>query len=124
MAHLVLKLLALWSFTGGPLWLADELKPRFGTPISFSIAFAPIALMLFGSLVFEDEPTSLTRAVVLAGAGGAFALLGMDALAGQHLLFGGTHSEPTLIVFGCIVGVVAAIAYLAAAVRYLHREAP
>ncbi len=121
MRHFLIKVLALGSFVGGPLWLADTLKPRLGQDVAFAITFAPLAVLILASLsIAGDRPTPVTRLLAFAGVGGAAALLVMDAMAAHFLLRGGSHSEPTLIWIGNAIGAVTALLYFGAALAFVR----
>lgn len=120
MKHLGLKLAALLSFCGGPLFLCDELKRSWGTTPAFLLAFAPVALLAFGTLsLTEDAPEPFPRRVVQLGMAGALVLLGLNLWTAVCLDRLPPKPAHRMIEVGLVVGTVAAIAYLRAALRFL-----
>lgn len=107
----------LASLFGGPLWLADVLRPSFDPPVAFAISFTPLGLLLFGALQLDDERTMGTKLAVGGGVLGGVLLLGLDGwLALQGML--GAHQLSGSEIFGCVVGTGAALGYELAAYRW------
>ncbi len=110
---LMLKLLSLFSFCGGPLRVSDALKAHFAEPYPFVISFAPIVLLLFGSLALRDgAEDTLDRWSINAGRAGSVLLLAMDAYAARQLLTGDAGADRGLVALGTLVGFATAILYL------------
>ncbi len=121
---LVLRLLALASFIGGPLYCADLWKPALGDPWNFIAAFAPIALVLMAAMmVLQDRPTTATRAMTWVGFLGVAGLLCEDAFAGIRIAAGDAHPNTQMIQFGIFAGVCAAALYTWHALRFLRESA-
>jgi hypothetical protein len=117
-----MKLGALAAFCGGPLRAADALRPIIGKDPGFGAAFAPIALLLFGSFaVLEDEPTRWTRAVVALGLLGALAVGASDLWALGQVLRGPARGDDGLIAIGSVLGLALVAAYAWAASRFWRR---
>ncbi|MCA9622270.1 MAG: hypothetical protein KC731_24770, partial [Myxococcales bacterium] len=81
-------------------------------PVGFGLAFAPIALMVFGTFALvEDEPSPATR--LIAGLGGVSCLVvaveGVIALV--QIAGGEARADAGLITFGSVVGFLAALVY-------------
>jgi hypothetical protein len=123
---LAIKLLALASFLGGPLYLADLLKPDWGQKTAFLMAFGPLALMLLGAVSLVDDPAErLGRIAVGAGVVGAILVALQHAFAGWQLwIAGADHPNRGLIGFGIVVGVPTVAAYLHLARRFLSTPRP
>jgi hypothetical protein len=124
--QLAIKLLALASFLGGPLYLSDLLKPEWGQQLAFVIAFAPVALVTFGALSLSDAPSErFSRIVVSAGLVGAALVEIEHAFAGWQLwIAGAVHPNRALISFGIAVGLPTAAFYARFARRFLEVSAP
>ena len=119
MKETLLKLSALFSYCGGPLFVADLLKPRLGKGPAFLITFLPVGFMLMGSFFLEDRPDRLMRGAVRAGLLGMYMALAMHAYTLWRLLAGVHIAEPWLYWFGMAVGAAWSVHYLRAAGRWL-----
>jgi hypothetical protein len=115
----LLKIAALFSYCGGPLFVAEILKPRLGKVPAFLVTFLPLAFMLMGSFFLEDLPDRLMRAAVRAGLLGMYLALAMHAYTLWRLLEGVRTAEPWLHWFGMAVGAVWSVVYLRASGRFL-----
>ena len=116
MKELALKLAALFSFCGGPLFVSDLLKPRVGTPAAFWITFAPVGLMLVGAMHLGYLPGDRwAAAAVSLGRQGVYVVLGMHAYTLARFASGTRVAEPWLYLLGIGVGVIWSLAYLRAA---------
>ncbi|MEC7986128.1 MAG: hypothetical protein VX278_13270 [Myxococcota bacterium] len=106
---LVLKLAALFSFCGGPLyWM--ELFEKSG--VVFAIGFAPIALMILGILsLVEDSPSPLRTRIVFLGLLGAITLFLESVLALSMLAVNLQGEDVSLTVIGCCTGIAASVFY-------------
>jgi hypothetical protein len=110
---LILKLAALFSFCGGPLFFSDLLDVKHRGPIYFAIPFAPIMLLLFGALALRDEAADrFDRWSIQGGFVGAALLLGMNVYAGFHLVTGPPRPDGTLMAIGIGIGFFTAAAYV------------
>ena len=118
--HTLLKLAALFSYCGGPLFIADELKPRFdGGLAGFWLTFPPVGVMILGALSLGDSHSSgWARAMVWAGKVGLFLALGMHGYAIWCFAHGEHPFNQSLHTFGIVVGVVWSFAYLIEARRW------
>lgn len=115
-----LKITALFSYCGGPLFIAELLKPRFDKVVVFLITFFPVGLMVLGALLMEDDTASRwSAAFVRAGRWGLYVVLGMHAYALACFINGTRISEQGLYYFGIAAGVGWSIAYLRAARRWV-----
>ncbi|MBA3817572.1 MAG: hypothetical protein H0X17_01655 [Deltaproteobacteria bacterium] len=122
MRLLAIKVLALVSATGGPLYLYDQLQRGPQDWRIFAFCFSPIAMMLFGSLSFGDPPGAKTaRAAVRLGMFGAIALAMMNAYTAYRFVTGPLPKSFLLILAGVAVGFVASGLYLELARRFLGR---
>lgn len=122
MRLLVLRLLALLSAAGGPLYLYDDLKraPQDWQILGF--CFAPIAMMLFGSLSFGDPPGArMARGAVRLGLFGAVALALMNAYTVFGMITRPAHPNQLMILAGVTVGFFASAAYTLLARTFLAR---
>ena len=112
MQRLIVKILALVTFAGGPMVVVDRLKPAYGDMNSFLLGFSPVAVLVFSAVtVLEDEPTWFTWLWAWIGLVAALVVLAMDGWAAYGLVFGPTRGDFGLVAFGITVGPVAAAAY-------------
>jgi hypothetical protein len=114
----LLKIAALFSSCGGPLFVFGLLKPRLGVGPAFFIIYLPVALMLIGALCLEDAPSRWPLAAVRAGRQALYVVLGMHLYALWCFANGVRVSEQYLYYFGIAVGAVWSIAYLREARRW------
>jgi len=118
---LLLKLAALFSFCGGPLVLADSLKTHVHRDVAFAIAFAPCVALIFGvHSLWEAKPDRWDDAMVLFGAVGAAALVGIDAFAISELIGGRDRADEGLIRLGIGIGLAFAAFYAYASRKFFH----
>jgi hypothetical protein len=115
----VLKIAALLSYCGGPLFIADILKPRLNMGLAFSMTFLPILLMLLGAFCLGD-PTHgpWSSRLVRGGRLGLFIVLGMNLYAIGRFVDGVRVPDQSLHYIGIAVGVAWSVAYLRAARRW------
>jgi hypothetical protein len=111
-ALLALKIGALLSFCGGPLYVTDLLKPMLGNPGAFVAGFSPVALMVFGvfSLV-EDKPSALSRVVASAGGVASLVVMVESVVAAVRVMGGEERADAGLILVGCVVSIAGALGY-------------
>jgi hypothetical protein len=120
---LLLKLAALFSFCGGPLVLADLLKTHMHKDVAFAIAFAPSVALIFGvHSLWEAKPDRWDTAMVLFGAVGAAALVGMNAFAISELIGGRDRADEGLISLGIGVGLVFVAFYARASHKFFQLQ--
>lgn len=125
MSLLVIRLLALLSAVGGPLYLYDLLAIGPRDIRIFAFCFAPIALMILGSLSFGDPPSDrLARFFVRLGLFGAIALALMNGFTIYSLINGESHPNQVLIIVGIGVGAFTVILYGMLARAFLDRATP
>ncbi len=125
MSLLVIRLLALLSSVGGPLYLYDLLASGPRDYRIFAFCFAPIALMILGSLSFGDPPANrLARFFVRLGLFGAIALALMNVFTIYFLINGERHPNQVMITIGIAVGVFTSILYGMLARAFLDRATP
>jgi hypothetical protein len=121
---LALKLAALFSFCGGPLFLSDVLDIKHRSPLYFAIPFAPVALLLFGALALQSEETdTLGRLSIEGGLVGAALLTAMNLYTAIELFGAPRRPDGGLMAFGIAVGLCTAIVYTVAAIPFLRRAA-
>jgi hypothetical protein len=120
MRETFLKLAALLSYCGGPLFVADLLKPRFGMgPAVFLATFLPIGMMLMGAFYVDDRDGSgVTAAFVRLGVLGLVITLGMHVYALGCFVQGLRVPDQGLHDVGIAVGVPWSVVYLRAARRW------
>jgi hypothetical protein len=123
-ALLALKIGALLSFCGGPLYVTDLLKPMLGNPGAFVAGFSPVALMVFGvfSLV-EDEPSAFSRVVASAGAVASLVVMVESVVAAVRVMGGEERADAGLILLGCVVSIAGALGYFWLLGRWRQRVA-
>jgi hypothetical protein len=111
----VLKIAALFSYCGGPLFINELLKPHLGVNPTFLVTFLPVGLMVLGALCLDETRNRWSNAAVWAGRQGLYIVLGMHLYALWCFVNGTRVPEQSLYYLGIIVGVVWSIAYLRAA---------
>jgi MFS family permease len=116
------------SFCGGPLFVADLLKPGFGVA-GFLAAIAPLMIALLGAFSFmELDPigigpqmrSRLGSRAVLAGLAGLMITGLMNAFAFWRLAMSEAHPDRSLIMTGIVAGTVLSVGYVYLAWRYLR----
>lgn len=118
MNEAVLKIAALFSYCGGPLFIADVWKPRLNGVPAFLITFLPVGFMVIGALFLNDATHDRTSfAAVWAGRQGLYIVLGMHVYALWCFVDGVRVPDQSLHYFGIAVGVAWSVAYLRAARR-------
>lgn len=113
-----LKLAAIFSYCGGPLFLCDLLKPSLTVALAFSITFLPVLLMVLGAFCLEDARSRWTRAGLRAGRLGVYAVLTMNVYAVWCFAHGVRVPDQTLHYIGIAVGLVWTAVYLWEAHRW------
>lgn len=107
MRELFLKLAALFSYCGGPLFIAGLLKPRFGMgPAVFLATFLPVAMMVVGAYNLDYSPSPMSVAIVRLGLLGVVITLGMHVYAVGCFVRGIHVPDQGLHYFGIAVGIV------------------
>jgi len=120
MREAVLKIAALFSYCGGPLFIADILKPRLNMSLVFSITFFPVLLMVLGALCLDDRTRGRwSSRAVRGGRVGLFIVLGMNVYAIGRFVDGVRVPDQSLHYIGIAVGVAWSVAYLRAARRWM-----
>ena len=119
MRELLLKLAALFSYCGGPLYVGGVLKLHIDPMAGFLLTFLPVALMVLGACsldgLLEDR---LAAWAVWAGRQGLYVTLAMHAGAIVRFLGGVRVADQGLHYFGIAVGLVWTVFYLPAARRW------
>ena len=109
---IAIKLTALLAFCGGPLFVADLLKPVLGHDEAFLVAFAPLAAAIVCAFsLWEEHPWSWGKPAVAAGLLGAALVAAMSAFALWHLAGDQGRPDRGLMVLGSTVGLLATVAY-------------
>ena len=117
----------IFSFCGGPLLVADLLKPHFGDA-SGLVAMAPLMVVLYGAFPLMalmppiDSPrrSKLDGYGVLAGLVAVMVVGLMNAFALWQFAVGADHPNRSLIIWGIAIGTALSVAYVHLARRYLH----
>jgi len=121
---LALKLAALFSYCGGPLFVADVLKPHLPSGAPFLVTFLPVGLMVVGALSLDDDTHSRwSRGAVWAGRQGLIIVLVAHVCALWCFAEGVRVPDQGLHYFGIAVGVVWSVAYWRASRRWLRSAA-
>jgi hypothetical protein len=121
---LLLKLSALFSVCGGPLVLADWLKPHMDRQLAFAIAFLPTAALIFGvHSLWNAARDRWDKIMVSFGSFGALALIAMNILAISELAMAPERADAGLIKVGIAVGTVF-VAYYGYASHKFFRSPP
>ena len=118
MREAVLKIAALFSYCGGPLFVGELLKRRIGQGPAFLITFLPVGLMVIGALCLDDTRNRWSSAAVWAGRLGLYIVMGMHLYALWCFVDGTRTLDQSLYYLGITVGMVWSIAYLRAARRW------
>jgi hypothetical protein len=119
---LVLKLAALFSFCGGPLFLSDVLDIKHRSLLYFAIPIAPVVLLVFGALALQSEETdTFGRLSIEGGLVGAALLTAMNLWAAFELFGALPRPDGGLMTFGIAVGLCTAIVYTVTAMPFLRR---
>jgi len=125
---LIAGLAFLFSFCGGPLFVADLLKPRFGEA-GFWVATAPLMMALLGAFSFMELPrigpgpelrSRLGSHAVVAGLAGVMIIGLMNAFTVWQLTLDQDRADRSLIITGIIVGTVSSVGYAYLAWQYLR----
>ncbi|MEL7368910.1 MAG: hypothetical protein AAFN74_08370 [Myxococcota bacterium] len=115
-----LKILVLFSFCGGPLYLCDHLKAIAPNPWNFVIAFAPLAVMMYGALSFSDDTSErFSRIAVKVGFGGALILFVESFVALTATFYEPPRADGGLIATGSVIGLIACVLYIRLARLFL-----
>jgi hypothetical protein len=119
MREAVLKIAAIFSYCGGPLFIVNRLKPHFNVGLAISITMLPVVLMVVGALCLDDDTRSRwSFAAVWAGRQGLYIVLGMHVYALWCFVDGIRVADQFLHYIGIAVGVAWSVAYLRAARRW------
>ena len=114
-----LRIAALFSYCGGPLFIADLLKPRHDTRWVFSLTFLPVGLMVMGAFYIDDDLRDRwSFRVVQAGRLGLYLALAMHLYALARFIDGVRVPDQPLHYIGLVVGAAWSVAYLRAARRW------
>ena len=123
--EITLKLAALFSYCGGPLFIADVLKPHLPAGLPFLITFAPVGLMVIGALSLDDATHGRwSRGAVWAGRQGLYVVLVAHVCALWCFAEGVRVPDQGLHYFGIAVGAVWSVAYWRASRRWLQAARP
>ena len=118
---LLLKLSALFSLCGGPLFLSDALDIKHRSPFYFAIPISPVILLLLGGLALRDEDTdTFGRWSIEGGLVGAALLTAMNVYAAFQLIGAPRRPDGGLMAFGIAIGLWTAVWYTATAIPYLR----
>ena len=119
MRLLAIKLTILFSFCGGPLFIADLLKLTLGEVGAFAAAMAPVAIAGFCAFsLWDHDPW--TKVAILAGLLAIAALALMNVLTIWQLATGPGHPNRDLIIVGIATGTAGSVAYALLAYRRLR----
>ncbi len=117
--------LCLLTLLGGPIALAELAEPTLGRSAAFALGFAPVGLLFLGmQSVYSRDRGALSRALIVSGVVGAFAVLGFNSFALIMLLRGAPLVAPPLILFGVIAGSIVALRYIPRVEPALARRYP
>jgi len=120
MRDAVLRIAALFSYYGGPLFIADVLKSRFNFNLVFLMTFLPVGFMVIGALCLDDDTRSRwSFGAVWAGRQSLYIVLGMHFYALWCYMDGVRVPDQSLHYIGIAVGVAWSVAYLRAARRWV-----
>lgn len=107
-----LKLFALLTFCGGPLYVSEVVKPHVGQTSAFVIGIAPVLVLAFVVLmVVEERPLRHSPLLVWGGWLSLGAILIESAVATFQVVAREVPKDTGLILFGSAVSVVTAVIY-------------
>jgi hypothetical protein len=119
MREAVLRITALFSYCGGPLFIAEQLKRHIDHVVAFLLTFLPVGFMVMGALCLNDMTRSRwSFAAVWAGRRGLYIVLAMHLYALACFARGARVSEPFLYYSGIAVGIAWSVVYLRASRRW------
>ena len=119
---LLIKIVALLSFFGGPALLVDRLKITLGVNAAFILCFLPVALMILGVLYMAEEaPGPVDKFLVRLGSCNAWVVLAVQLWGGWILFYAPERPDHTFYVTGVLVGTVSSIGYAYSARQWLQR---
>ncbi len=121
MKEAAVKIAALFSYCGGPLYVADLLKPRIGTGPAFLITSLPVGLMVLGAFFMDDTMSPWLFPVVRAGRMGLYIVLGMHIYAVWCFASGVRVPDQVLHYIGLGVGAVWTAYYVRASRRWARQ---
>lgn len=120
MNEAVLKIAALLSYCGGPLFIANGLRPHMNVGVAFVMTFLPVGLMVLGALCLGDTRNRWSFAAVWSGRRGLYIVLGMHVYALWCFVNGVRVHDPFLHYTGIAVGVAWSVVYLRASRAWLR----
>lgn len=120
---LAIKIAGLLAACGGPLLVMDRLKGSLGNTAAYLIGFLPIALMIVGAFHLTAEASDRwARRAVELGRAGMYIMVGMQ-LYGIWRILGGLRSPALPLYYtGIATGLLSAVAYQWAAMRWIARD--
>jgi len=119
MKEAALKIAALWSYCGGPLFISNVLKHRLNMAAAFWITFLPVGLMVLGALCLDFTRNRWSFAAVRAGRLGLCIVLSMHAYAIWCFANGVRVPDQALHYLGIAIGVAWSAVYLRASRRWM-----
>lgn len=123
MKEFAVRIAALFSYCGGPLFVSELLKPRVGAWPAFLITFLPIGFVVLGTFFMDDDlHDSWLELPVRAGLLSLYIVLGMHLYALVAFASGVRVREPVLYYIGIAFGVAWAVFYLRAYRRWIRRK--
>ena len=115
----LLKIAALLSYCGGPLFIADVLKPRHSLVV-FLMTFLPVGIMVVSAFfLYDDTRDRFSFGCVWAGRQSLYIVLGMHVYALWCFVGGVRVPDQSLHYVGIAVGMAWSVAYLRAARRWV-----
>jgi hypothetical protein len=119
----ILKIAAIFSSCGGPLFVFERLKPRLGTQGAFLLAEGPAIIMFFGAFWLDDDlGDRFARFVVKCGRRALYLAALMHAYAVWCFASGLRVSEQYLYYTGIVAGLIWSAFYLRASQRWFARS--
>jgi len=117
----LIKIAGLLSFCGGPLFVADMLKPVLGDAGAFAVGFAPVAIAVACSFsLWEDHPWSWGKWGAVAGSISMAAISAMNVFAISRFMVTPPAPDRGLMILGIAVGSASALVYLWLGLRRLR----
>jgi hypothetical protein len=120
----LVPLVALLSYLGGPLYMADTLEPMAGGPGSVAIGVLPlVAAVVCAFSLLESHPWNLGTSAVIAGLLAVVLVSVMNGFAIMQLMTTPDAPDNGLMAGGVAAGVLSSLAYVALAIRRFWRSA-
>lgn len=121
MKTLFVKIAALGSAVGGPMFVFDRFRTNLGALPAFLACFVPIGLQMLALLALEDETTDKwARTAMCGGIAGSVVLFAENEYAAWQIYSGVRHPNHGMIIAGIVIGTIMSGYVAYRAVRFLR----